>query len=63
VGKVNKQNKTQQNEYRGTNEGDIISPENEKAVRNEKGDNNEKYPEENFGTPPTACEVSNDTCE
>lgn len=50
--KVDQENETKKNEDCGANESDVVSPEDEEAVRDEKGDHDQQEPEQNLGTPP-----------
>lgn len=54
VREVDEENEAEEDEYRGTNEGDIVAPEHEKAVRDEEGYGDQDEPEEDLGTPPSA---------
>lgn len=50
--KVNQENETKKNEDCRANESDIISPKDEEAIRDEKGNNHQQKPEQDLGTPP-----------
>lgn len=52
MGEVDEENEAEEDEYCGADEGDVIAPEDEEAVRDEEGYYDEDEPEEDFGTPP-----------
>ena len=56
--KVDEKDETEEDEDRGSDEGNIISPEHEETVGNEEADRDEKDPQENLRTPPSARIVS-----
>ena len=52
MGKVDKKHETDEYEDSCSKGCDPIAPEDEEAVGNEPGDENEDQPGDNFGTPP-----------
>lgn len=56
--KVYEKDKTEEDEDRGSDEGNVISPEHEETVGNKEGDRDKKDPQENLRTPPSAQRVS-----
>jgi hypothetical protein len=51
--KVDEKDEAEKDEYRGTNQSDVVPPEHEEPVWDDKGDADENQPEEYFRTPPT----------
>ena len=47
------EDEAEDDEEGSTNQGDVISPEDEEAVRDEEGYHDEDKPEEGLGAPPT----------
>jgi len=58
VREVDEKNETEEDENRGSDEGNIISPEHEETVWNEEADHDKKDPQESFRTPPSEQAVS-----
>ena len=56
--KVNEEDETEEDEYGGADEGDVVAPEDKEAVRDEEGDGDEDEPDEDFGTPPSVLNGS-----
>ena len=52
--KVNQEDQTKKDKDGRANESDIVSPKDEEAVWDEKGDNHQHEPEQDLGAPPTA---------
>ena len=50
---INKKDKAEEYEQSGANHGNVVAPEDEKAVRYEERDDDKHQPEQNFGAPPT----------
>ncbi len=56
VGKVDKQNETNENEDGGSERCNPVAPEDKEAVRDEPGDEDEEQPGDNLRAPPPAQE-------
>ena len=55
---IDEKNETEEDENRGSDQGNIISPEHEEAVGNEEADHDKEDPQKNFRTPPSAQAMS-----
>lgn len=51
MSKVNKKNKADKQEYRTSDDGDVLRPPNVKSIRNEEGQYNKKSPCEKLRSP------------
>lgn len=52
MGKVYEEDKTEEDEQCGADEGYVVAPDHEEAVGDEEGCNDEYEPQEDLGTPP-----------
>lgn len=51
MSQVNQENETKKQEQDSADQSDIIAPDNEEAIRNQEGNDNETDPSNQFGSP------------
>lgn len=53
--KINEEDEAEEDEDGSADECNIIAPEHEELIWNEKRDNNKDEPDQDFGSPPSAA--------